>query len=114
MTLMYMIQSCLKRLHVPGVYAEAEPMEVQSTDKSLCEEDVFARPELCPAVCPYAAEMRDEFCHFRCVKKEECGLLGTVENATIPDDRRGWRLLSWNYVYLFIYFLIDSFIYVFT
>ena len=23
-------------------------------------QDVFARPELCPAVCPYAAEMRDE------------------------------------------------------
>jgi hypothetical protein len=31
--------------------------------------------------------MKDEFCHFRCVKKEECGLLNTVENATIPDDR---------------------------
>ncbi|CAE8652896.1 unnamed protein product [Polarella glacialis] len=31
--------------------------------------------------------MRDEFCHFRCVKKEECGLLNTVQNATIPDER---------------------------
>lgn len=60
---------------------------MQSDDESLCEKDIFARPELCPKVCPYAAEMSDKFCHFRCVKKEECGLLGTVENATIPDDR---------------------------
>lgn len=80
-------------LHGPRLHGlldsnpEARPEEVQSKDTSLCEEDIFARPELCPAVCPYAAEMKDEFCHFRCVKKQECGLLGTVENATIPDDR---------------------------
>ncbi|CAJ1329462.1 unnamed protein product [Effrenium voratum] len=74
------------RIKVMTGWTDQEPEEVQSTDESLCEEDVFARPELCPAKCPYAAEMRDEFCHFRCVKKDECGLLGTVENATIPDE----------------------------
>ncbi|CAE7441314.1 unnamed protein product [Symbiodinium natans] len=32
-------------------------------------------------------ECSNRFCHFRCVKEKECGLLGTVENATIPDDK---------------------------
>jgi len=59
----------------------------KSTDLSLCESDVFARPELCPAKCPYAAEMQNEYCHFRCVKRRECGTLNTVANATIPDDK---------------------------
>jgi len=65
---------------------EKKPEETQSVNMSECELDEFARPELCPAHCPFAAEMKDEFCHFRCVKKEECGMLGTVENATIPDE----------------------------
>jgi len=73
--------------HSVTPYPEQRPEEVQSKDQSLCEEDVFARPELCPARCPYAAEMQAEFCHFRCVQRQECGLLGTVENATIPDDK---------------------------
>ncbi|CAK9035733.1 unnamed protein product [Durusdinium trenchii] len=75
------------RLKVLGYNPDERPEEVQSKDTSLCEEDIFARPELCPAKCPYAAEMKKEFCHFRCVERNQCGLLGTVENATIPDDR---------------------------
>eukprot|EP00441_Pelagodinium_beii_P015297 CAMPEP_0197655374 /NCGR_PEP_ID=MMETSP1338-20131121/39413_1 /TAXON_ID=43686 ORGANISM="Pelagodinium beii, Strain RCC1491" /NCGR_SAMPLE_ID=MMETSP1338 /ASSEMBLY_ACC=CAM_ASM_000754 /LENGTH=918 /DNA_ID=CAMNT_0043231009 /DNA_START=31 /DNA_END=2787 /DNA_ORIENTATION=+ len=66
---------------------ERKPEEVQSVNMSECQLDDFARPDLCPELCPYAAEMKAEFCHFRCVKKEECGLLGTVENATIPDEK---------------------------
>jgi len=81
-----------KDLHKQQAHNESEkpPSEAEvdrSTDTSLCEADKFANPDLCPSTCPYAAEMRDEFCHFRCVKKEECGLLNTVQNATIPDER---------------------------
>eukprot|EP00930_Biecheleria_cincta_P092400 TRINITY_DN822_c0_g1_i3.p1 TRINITY_DN822_c0_g1~~TRINITY_DN822_c0_g1_i3.p1 ORF type:complete len:541 (+),score=90.34 TRINITY_DN822_c0_g1_i3:97-1719(+) len=59
----------------------------QSNDTSLCEADAEAAEQtFCPSSCPYAAEMSNEFCHFRCVQSNQCGLLGTVENATIPDD----------------------------
>jgi hypothetical protein len=64
-----------------------ETIVPQSNDTSLCEADAQATSQtFCPSSCPYAAEMSNEFCHFRCVQKKQCGLLGTVENATIPDD----------------------------
>mmetsp|Transcript_93579 Transcript_93579/g.180454 ORF Transcript_93579/g.180454 Transcript_93579/m.180454 type:complete len:985 (+) Transcript_93579:62-3016(+) len=56
-----------------------------SNDSSICGQSTFARQDYCPVQCPFAAEMANNFCHFRCVKKEECGLLGTVPTATIPD-----------------------------
>lgn len=56
-----------------------------SSDAAICEQDMFARMEECPESCPYAAEMQKQFCHFRCVPGNECGLLGTVTQATIPD-----------------------------
>ena len=31
----------------------------------------------------------DKACHLKRLVLQECGLLGTVENATIPDDRSG-------------------------
>jgi len=66
---------------------EQKTIVPQSTDTSLCEADAQATKQtFCPSSCPYAAEMSNEFCHFRCVQKTQCGLLGTVENTTIPDD----------------------------
>jgi len=64
-----------------------EPLGNISTDDRICEKDIFARPDLCPAHCPFAAEMAQRFCHFRCVKDFECGLLGTMPKATIPDEK---------------------------
>merc|ERR1719223_763861 len=61
--------------------------DASASKDGICEKDVFARPDPCPAHCPYAAEMADKFCHFRCVKPNECGTLGTVPNATIPSDK---------------------------
>jgi len=60
---------------------------VQSQNTSLCGKDVFALRDYCPAQCPFAAEMTNKFCHFRCVKKKECGLLGTNPDAIIPDEQ---------------------------
>eukprot|EP00930_Biecheleria_cincta_P043299 TRINITY_DN29750_c0_g1_i1.p1 TRINITY_DN29750_c0_g1~~TRINITY_DN29750_c0_g1_i1.p1 ORF type:complete len:987 (+),score=116.44 TRINITY_DN29750_c0_g1_i1:49-3009(+) len=57
----------------------------QLNDTGLCRRDVFAQPGLCPAACPYAARMTNEFCHFKCLEKHQCGLFGTDANATIPD-----------------------------
>lgn len=57
-----------------------------SADISICEKDVFARQELCPEQCPFAAELEEKSCHFRCVTKDECGYMGTVPNAIIPDE----------------------------
>jgi len=72
---------------VDHLFGDSESSVRQSKDNTLCEEDVFAHPELCPKHCPFAAEMADRFCHFRCVRAKECGLLQTVPNATIPDEK---------------------------
>jgi len=68
----------------------SEPSEtIVSTDPSLCEKDIFARKDLCPSQCPFAAEMESRFCHFRCVSKMQCGdpSTGTLRNASIPDEK---------------------------
>lgn len=70
-----------------GLSPKQKTIVPQSNDTSLCEADAPATEQtFCPSSCPYAAEMSNEFCHFRCVQRKQCGLLGTVENATIPDD----------------------------
>jgi len=64
-----------------------EPEEtIPSKNNRLCEKDEFALGHACPANCPYAAEMANKFCHFRCVRATECGLFGTVTNNTIPSE----------------------------
>jgi len=54
-------------------------------DEVECEVDSFAPDTICPEKCPYAAEMKEEFCHFKCVVAKQCGIGGSVEEATIPD-----------------------------
>ena len=53
--------------HLEAIFPEpAAPSETAvSNDPSLCEKDIFARKDLCPKQCPFAAEMEDKFCHFR-------------------------------------------------
>lgn len=53
-----------------------------------CEADIFARDQECPARCPLAAEMSAKFCHFKCVKNHECGMLDTMPDNTIPDTKQ--------------------------
>eukprot|EP00435_Cladocopium_sp_Y103_P004957 s1190_g1.t1 len=67
-----------------------EPSEtIVGTDPGVCEKDIFARKDLCPQQCPFAAEMESKFCHFRCVSKMQCGdpSTGTLRNASIPDEK---------------------------
>lgn len=68
----------------------SEPSEtIVGTDPGVCEKDIFARKDLCPQQCPFAAEMESKFCHFRCVGKLQCGdpSTGTLRNASIPDEK---------------------------
>lgn len=68
----------------------SEPSEtIVGTDPGVCEKDIFARKDLCPQQCPFAAEMESRFCHFRCVSKMQCGdpSTGTLRNASIPDEK---------------------------
>jgi hypothetical protein len=65
-----------------------EPDEtVVSKNERHCEKSEFALTHACPEKCPYAAEMADQFCHFRCVEGNKCGMEGTVNNATIPSEK---------------------------
>eukprot|EP00933_Yihiella_yeosuensis_P051491 TRINITY_DN4943_c0_g2_i1.p1 TRINITY_DN4943_c0_g2~~TRINITY_DN4943_c0_g2_i1.p1 ORF type:complete len:964 (-),score=183.11 TRINITY_DN4943_c0_g2_i1:158-3049(-) len=79
-----------KKTNAAGVPIKTGPEpddDKVSDDDGVCEKAIFARPDLCPDKCPYAAEMTNQFCHFRCVKAKECGLHGTVKNASIPSDK---------------------------
>lgn len=53
----------------------------------VCNRDIFAREEDCPKSCPFAAELQDKFCHFKCVQGKQCGSSGTMTEATIADDK---------------------------
>mmetsp|Transcript_58178 Transcript_58178/g.104120 ORF Transcript_58178/g.104120 Transcript_58178/m.104120 type:complete len:1085 (+) Transcript_58178:48-3302(+) len=54
---------------------------------SVCEAAIFARPDPCPDSCPLAAESasKDMYCHFKCVKPNECGTADTNNESTITD-----------------------------
>mmetsp|Transcript_94265 Transcript_94265/g.224431 ORF Transcript_94265/g.224431 Transcript_94265/m.224431 type:complete len:955 (+) Transcript_94265:115-2979(+) len=58
-----------------------------------CEKDLKAPAdptEACPKNCPFSAEINDpkEYCHFKCVKPQECGTEGTIPNQTIPEREK--------------------------
>ncbi|CAE7287828.1 unnamed protein product [Symbiodinium natans] len=58
-----------------------------------CEADLKAPAnpqEACPKNCPFSAEINNpkEYCHFKCVKPEECGTKGTIPNQTIPEKEK--------------------------
>jgi len=83
-----MIEGTSSALSMQMAWEQLE--EVPSATKKsiidgLCLKAVFARSMLCPEQCPFAAEVEGRFCHFRCVQANECGLVGTHPNKTIPD-----------------------------
>eukprot|EP00931_Biecheleriopsis_adriatica_P023960 TRINITY_DN15023_c0_g1_i1.p1 TRINITY_DN15023_c0_g1~~TRINITY_DN15023_c0_g1_i1.p1 ORF type:complete len:948 (+),score=182.05 TRINITY_DN15023_c0_g1_i1:86-2929(+) len=54
-----------------------------------CDEDLLAPNEPgkeCPAACPYAGEVEEKYCHFRCVEADKCGTGNMLKKASIPDE----------------------------
>jgi len=81
-------KSVIERSIQPPKIPEPEETVVSTNDRH-CDRSEFALSHACPAKCPYAAEMEDKFCFFRCVQGNQCGTMGTVKNATIPSEATG-------------------------